>query len=66
MVIKIHGIKQSTSTQRVLTVLKELGVPYEIVHVDFMENEHKTEDFIKNKQPFGQIPVLVRLCLANA
>lgn len=65
MVVKIHGIKQSTCTQRVSTVLKELGVPYEIVPVNFQTGEHKKEEYLQTKQPFGQIPVLVRHYLAN-
>ena len=60
MVVKIHGMKQSTCTQRVSTVLKELGVAYEIVPINFAAGEHKSEAYIKNLQPFGQVPVLVR------
>lgn len=57
MVIKLHGIPQSTCTQRVLTVLKEKNVPYEIVPVDFSKAEHKSEEYLK-KQPFGQVPYI--------
>ena len=60
MVVKIHGMKQSTCTQRVSTVLKELGVAYEIIPINFAAGEHKSEAYIKNLQPFGQVPVLVR------
>lgn len=61
MVVKIYGLRQSTCTQRVSIVLKELGIAYEIVPVDFAANEQKSEEYLQSKNPFGQIPVLVRL-----
>ena len=64
MVVKIHGMKQSTCTQRVSTVLKELGVAYEIIPINFAAGEHKSEAYIKNLQPFGQVPVLVSTSIA--
>jgi glutathione S-transferase len=57
MVIKIHGIKQSTCTQRVLTILIEKGVPYEVVPVNVAVAEHKSPKFLA-LQPFGKVPVL--------
>jgi len=57
MVLKIHGIKGSTCTQRVLTALYEKGVPYELVTVDFAKGEHKSEKYMK-LQPFGKVPAL--------
>lgn len=57
MVIKLHGVQQSTCTRRVLVVLEEKKVPYELVKVDFMAKEHKSEAFLK-LQPFGKVPVL--------
>lgn len=57
MVIKVHGIAQSTCTRRVLTALVEKNVPYELVTVNFAVKEHKSEAFLK-LQPFGKVPVL--------
>jgi glutathione S-transferase len=57
MVLKVHGSKGSTCTQRVLTALYEKGVPYEIVNINFSVGEHKSEKYMK-LQPFGKIPVL--------
>ncbi|KAE8444921.1 hypothetical protein EG329_014048 [Mollisiaceae sp. DMI_Dod_QoI] len=57
MVIKIHGVPQSTCTRRVLVILAEKNIPYELVTVDFMAKEHKSEAFLK-MQPFGKVPVL--------
>lgn len=57
MVIKIHGVLQSTCTRRVLTALGEKNAPYELVKVDFRAREHKSEAYLK-LQPFGKVPVL--------
>ncbi len=57
MVIKVHGVKGSTCTQRVLTALHEKNVPFELVVIDFAKAEHKSEKYMK-LQPFGKIPVL--------
>ena len=58
MTIIIRGVAQSTCTQRVIVVLKELGVPFEIQPVDFAGGELKSEPYLQH-QPFGQIPYIV-------
>jgi glutathione S-transferase len=58
MVLKLHGAKQSTCTQRVLTVLAEKGITdFEIVPVHLPAGAHRREPHI-SLQPFGRIPVL--------
>ena len=57
MVLKLHGNPMSTCTKRVLTVLEELSVPYELIKIDFAKGEHKAPAFVA-LQPFGQVPVL--------
>jgi len=57
MVLKIHGSPQSTCTRRVVTVLIEKQVPYELIPINFAVNEHKSPAHLE-KQPFGKIPVL--------
>ncbi len=57
MVLKVHGVKGSTCTQRVLTALYEKGVEYELITIDFAKAENKSEKYLK-LQPFGKIPVL--------
>jgi glutathione S-transferase len=58
MVLKLHGFKFSTCTQRVLTVLAEKGVTdFEIVSINLPAGEHRREPFI-SMQPFAKIPVL--------
>ena len=60
MVVKVYGSKITTCTQRICTVLKEFDVKYEIVPVNIAAGENKTEEYIRTKHPFGQVPVLVR------
>ena len=57
-VVKLYGLSTSTCTRRVATVLKEKGVPYELIPIDFGKMEHKSHEYISTKQPFGQVPVL--------
>ena len=59
MVTKIYGFNVP-----VLMVCKELAIPFEVVPVNFQEAEHKSEHWLANMHPFGQIPVMiVRLSL---
>lgn len=53
MVLKIHGSLDSTCTQRVLSVLEEKQVAYELVAIDFAKQEHKTAEHVK-LQPWGK------------
>ncbi|GLB40879.1 putative glutathione S-transferase [Lyophyllum shimeji] len=57
MVLKLHGVAMSTCSQRVLVVLREKQVPFELIEVDFANREHKSPEFLA-KQPFGQIPYI--------
>ena len=56
--VKLYGSPTSTCTRRVAVVLKEKGVPYELIPVDLSKGEHKKPDYIANFQPFGQVHVL--------
>jgi len=58
MVLELHGVAKSTCTRRVLTVLKELDVPYKLITVDWSAGETQTPSYLQN-QPFGQVPYLV-------
>jgi glutathione S-transferase len=60
MVLKLYGSSVSGSTRRVALVLREKEVPYEFILVDMSKGEHKTPEFL-NKQPFGQVPYIVRV-----
>ncbi|EJD00514.1 glutathione S-transferase [Fomitiporia mediterranea MF3/22] len=58
MVVKLVGLYSSTCTRMVTVALREIGVPYELIPVDFF-NDLKKEEFLATKQPFGQIPILI-------
>lgn len=57
MVLKLYGMPLSTCTKRVVTVLAEKKVDYELVTIDFAKAEHKSAPYLQ-KQPFGKIPYL--------
>ncbi len=57
MVLKIHGVKGSTCTRRVLVALYEKDIPFEFVPVDFATGEHKSAKHMA-LQPFGKVPAL--------
>lgn len=39
--------------------LEEVGAQYELKEIDFGKRENKTPEYIAEKHPFGQIPVLI-------
>lgn len=57
MTVKLYAFKASTCSQRVITVLNEKNIDYELITIQLMKGEQKTPEFIA-KQPFGKIPVL--------
>ncbi|XP_057500040.1 glutathione S-transferase F12-like [Actinidia eriantha] len=57
MVVKVYGPARAACPQRVLACLVEMGVDFELVHVDLDEGEHKKPEFLI-LQPFGQVPVI--------
>ena len=44
MSLQLYGATYSVCTQRVLLVLEELKLPYQLVHVDMMKGDHKVAD----------------------
>jgi glutathione S-transferase len=58
-ILKLYGASNATCTRRVATVLYELKVPFELIEIKFAEGEHKSPAYLE-KQPFGQIPYIVR------
>lgn len=46
------------NSRKVLAGLDQLGLDYQINHVDFMKGQHKTEDF-KKINPRAEIPVAI-------
>ena len=45
------------STSRVLVVILEKQLPYELILVDIAKGEQRDENYMK-LQPFGKVPVL--------
>ncbi|THW37907.1 glutathione S-transferase III [Aureobasidium pullulans] len=56
MAMRLYGSKLSTCTQRVMLVLNELDLSYELISIDMKRGEHKTPDFIRDVHPFGKLP----------
>lgn len=57
MVIKLYGFPPSHCTRRTALIFKELNIPYELVVVDMLTDEHKAATFLE-RQPFGQVPYI--------
>ncbi|KAM5364976.1 hypothetical protein ACJZ2D_011236 [Fusarium nematophilum] len=57
MTIIITGLLVSPRTQRVVLLLEELGLPYELRTVSMKNGEHQTLDFRMKYNPFGRVPV---------
>ncbi|KAJ6588591.1 thioredoxin-like protein [Mycena capillaripes] len=57
MTLKVHGHPQSTNTRRVLLILKEKKIPYELVSIDFAVAEHKQPEWLQF-QPFALMPYI--------
>ena len=55
--IVVHHLNQSRS-QRILWLLEELGLPYEVKAVNLSANEQKTPDYLKIN-PNGRIPTII-------
>lgn len=51
----VYGDPSSTCTQRVLIVLEELGIEYDLHKVDLMLQENKETEYLK-LQPFQKVP----------
>ncbi|KAH8892731.1 glutathione S-transferase [Thozetella sp. PMI_491] len=55
MVLKLYG--SAMSTARVLTVILEKELPYELVFIDIANGDQKTDSY-KKLQPFGKVPMM--------
>ncbi|CAI9110325.1 OLC1v1010331C1 [Oldenlandia corymbosa var. corymbosa] len=57
MVVKVYGPVTAGCPQRVMVCLFEVGVEFEVKHVDLEHMEQKKPEFLL-LQPFGQVPVI--------
>jgi glutathione S-transferase len=56
--MKLYSDVESGNTWKVRILLEQLGVPYETVRIDTLKREHKSERFMREFNPRGQVPVL--------
>ena len=56
--MRLYDYVPSANGYKVRLLLSWLGRPYELVPVDIFAGESRTEDFLRNKNPDGRIPVL--------
>jgi glutathione S-transferase len=55
--VEIYGDARATCTQKILILLEELSLKYELTPIDLSKNEHKQSEFLE-LQPFGKIPAV--------
>lgn len=55
--VNVYGDIKATCTQRVLVLLEELSLKYEVKPVDLGKGEQRGEEFMK-LQPFGKVPAV--------
>lgn len=55
--VNVYGDIKATCTQRVLILLEELNLKYELKSVDLSKGEQRGEEFMQ-LQPFGKVPVV--------
>ncbi|WP_284617877.1 glutathione S-transferase family protein [Aquabacterium humicola] len=55
---RLHGFCQSGNTFKVALLLRQLGVPWEAVHVDYMNGVTRTGDWREATNEMGEVPVL--------
>lgn len=55
---ELHGIALSGPTYKVGLMLALAGEPFDYVHVDMMQGEHRQPAYL-SKQRYGQVPLLI-------
>ena len=55
--LEVYGHPQAMCTQKVLILLEELNLKYDLKKVDLSKNEQKEDEFLK-LNPFGKIPAV--------
>jgi glutathione S-transferase len=55
--VNVYGDAKATCTQRVLILLEELSLKYDIQSIDLSKGEQRGEEFMK-LQPFGKVPAV--------
>jgi glutathione S-transferase len=55
---RLHGFCQSGNTFKVAFLLRQLGVPWQALHVDYMNGVTRSGDWRESTNPMGEVPVL--------
>ncbi|KAF5563953.1 glutathione S-transferase [Fusarium phyllophilum] len=53
----VLGTVASTRTQRVLLVLEELGIEYDLKVIDLSKGQHHDPEYVRDHHPFAKVPV---------
>lgn len=56
--LTVYGTKIATCTQRVLILLEELNLKYDLREIDLMKGHQKDPRYLQ-LQPFGKVPVII-------
>ena len=55
--LEVYGDPHSMCTQKILILLEELNLKYDLKKVDLLKNEQKDDEFLKIN-PFGKVPAV--------
>jgi glutathione S-transferase len=58
MKVKLYFNAFSNNAIRAAIALEEKKIDYEVVHVDIFNGEARSESYLKNVNPRGQVPTL--------
>lgn len=55
--LEVYGDPRSMCTQKILILLEELNLKYDLKSIDLSKGEHKNDEFLK-LNPFGKVPAV--------
>ncbi len=55
---KLYDYQESGNGYKVRLVLRQLGLPFQMVRLDILKGQTRTSEFLATKNPNGRIPVL--------
>jgi glutathione S-transferase len=55
--LEVYGDPKSMCTQKILILLEELNLKYDLKKIDLLKNEQKDDEFLK-LNPFGKVPAV--------
>ena len=55
--VDVYGDLRATCTQRVIVLLEELDLKYDVKQINLSKGEQKSKEFLE-LQPFGKVPVV--------